>query len=115
MNSLFSQVDTREAFIDYLSTKKEHVTQVEQILILHFDYCSSNSYCKDTAKIERFISKLSNKDLLIIDTLYDSTLPEYVLSFPNIMFISRIDLQRKGLFHDKPILIRRKKSKVRYL
>lgn len=85
--------------------------QYDRILIIHFDFCHPDSYCGDTAKIK---SLVSNSDFLLIDTLYNSFIPDYITG-KKYAFVSREQLQRKGLYYIKPVLIRTNRKKIKFL
>ena len=89
----------------------KNLNQYKSVLIIHFDFCEPDSYCGDTAKIQSLLSKA---EFILIDTLYNSHVPDYV-SGKNYSFVNRVQLQRKGLYHSRPILLRPRKTKIKLL
>lgn len=113
---LSAQVRERSEYISYFGTNNnpEVIASARNILVLHFDFCSVDSYCKDTTTIIKFINRLAPSDIIVIDTLYNSEIPSFLKAM-KIIFVNRTEMQRKGLYSEKPILIKKNKKKVKLL
>lgn len=104
---------------DYIIFLNQNFPSIElkeanQIIVFHFDYCAISSYCADTSKTKKMIDRLEATDLLIIDTLYSDYLPPYI-DRKRVYFVNRDVLKRKGYFYNSPVLIRKKKKKIKLL
>lgn len=111
------QVINTSDYLDFLSRKSIDIDSSKKIFIFHFDFCSPKAYCNDTAKIKKLLKKLDfKKDILVVDTLYNSVVPTYVLEMGfKPIYVDRSALQRKGLYSESPLLINTRRTKIKVL
>ena len=101
----------KDEFDDFFTGEEiQFKKEDKKVLLLHFDFCSSDNYCSNKNELKKIILK-NNADAYIVDTLYNSDIPKY-LDVKKVIFINRINLQRKGLFKTYQRLLRIKKGKV---
>ena len=91
----------------------------DEIYLMHFDFCSPISMCNDTAEVEAFFTNRKKRVALIVDTLYNNQIPEYIkLNQSDIYYVDRIWLQRRGFYSEyqqKLIISKKGKFKKRIL
>lgn len=91
----FAKVDYSELF----STIQLNPKAYDEVYLMHFDFCSSVTKCRDTLEVESYFKNPKKRVALIIDTLTSGRIPDYIkLDRSKIFYVNRIWLQRKGLY-----------------
>lgn len=93
----------------------DSVTQFEQIYFVRFDYCGSSKFCGKNMFIELIDDTDMPNILFVVDTAnVKNELPEKMCN-KKIIYVSREEMMRSGLFCGNTIHVQSKKRKVKWL
>lgn len=91
----FAQVDYGELFSGVQLNPRAY----DEVYLMHFDFCSSVTKCRDTLEVESYFKNPKKRVALIVDTLTSGHIPDYItIDKSNVFYVNRIWLQRRGLY-----------------
>lgn len=115
INAQLSKLEHLKFITNNSDISIDSVTQFKQIYFVRFDYCSSSKFCGKNMFIELLDETNMPNTLFIVDTAaIRNNLPSKMLN-KKVIYVSREEMMRSGLFCGYTILVNSKKRKVKWL